>query len=64
MVSAASKPTVYTGVTPEGGTAEFNGMGIFGGSASGGSQVTITSYSSGSGMGGGMPGGGPGGWGW
>ena len=64
VVSAASKPTVYTGVTPEGGTTEFNGMGIFGGSASGGSQVTITSYSSGSGMGGGMPGGGPGGWGW
>ena len=64
VVSAASKPTVYTGVTPEGGTTEFNGMGIFGGTASGGSQVTITSYSSGSGMGGGMPGGGPGGWGW
>lgn len=64
VVSAASKPTVYTGVTPEDGTSEFNGMGVFGGSASGGSQVTITSYSSGSGMGGGMPGGGFGGWGW
>ena len=64
VVSAASKPTVLTGVTTNGGTSEFNGMGVFGGTASGGSQVTITSYSSGSGMGGGMPGGGPGGWGW
>ncbi|MCR5408167.1 MAG: carbohydrate-binding domain-containing protein [Bacteroidales bacterium] len=64
VVSAASKPTVFTGVTPEGGTTEFNGMGVFGGSANGGSQVTISSYSSGSGMGGGTPGGGFGGWGW
>ena len=63
VVSGASKPTVYTSVTPTGGTEEFNGMAVFGGSADGGSQVTITSYSNGGGMGGGMPGG-PGGWGW
>ena len=60
MVSGPSKPTVYTGVTTSGGTTEFDGMAVFGGTADGGSQVTITSYSSGSGMGGG-PGGGWGG---
>ena len=64
VVSAASKPTVYTSVTPSEGTEEFNGMAVFGGTASGGSQVTISTYSSGNGMGGGMPGGGPGGGGW
>ena len=60
VVSGPSKPTVYTGVTTSGGTTEFDGMAVFGGTADGGSQVTITSYSSGSGMGGG-PGGGWGG---
>jgi len=60
VVSGPSKPTVYTGVTPTGGTTEFDGMAVFGGSADGGSQVTITSYSSGGSMGGG-PGGGWGG---
>ena len=60
VVSGASKPTLESGVTPSGGTEEFNGMAVFGGSASGGSPVSLSSYSGGSGMGG--PGGGPGGW--
>ena len=62
VVSGPSKPTVYTGVTTSGGTTEFDGMAVFGGTADGGSQVTITSYSSGSGMGGGHGGGWGGRW--
>lgn len=57
VVSGSSKPTVKSGVTTSGGTSEFNGMAVFGGSASGGSSVSLSSYSSGSGMGGGMGGG-------
>ena len=60
VVSGASKPTLESGVTPSGGTEEFNGMAVFGGSASGGSSVSLSSYTSGSG--GGPGGGGPGGW--
>ena len=58
VVSAASKPSVTSGVTPSGGTQEFNGMAMFGGSASGGSAVSLSNYTSGGGQGGpGGPGG-------
>jgi len=70
VVSGASTPTLASGVTAS-GTAIFNGMGYYPASASGGSSVTLSSYSGGSsgggpgggGPGGGGPGGGgPGGW--
>ena len=51
VVSGASKPTLESGVTPSGGTEEFNGMAVFGGSASGGSSVSLSSYTSSSGGG-------------
>ena len=59
VVSGASEPAVLSGVTPSGGSSVFNEMGILGGSASGGSAVSLSSYSGGAGMGGGR---GPGGW--
>ena len=61
VVSYASTPSLASGVTPS-GTAIFNGMGYFPASVSGGSDVSLSSYSSGdSGMGGNPGGGGPGG---
>jgi len=60
VVSGASQPSVKSGVTPSGGTTVFNGMGVLSCSASGGSEVSLSTYSSGMGMGGGMPGGGMG----
>ena len=63
VVSGASQPSLYAGVTPAEGTAIWNGMGVTGGSASGGTSVSLSSYSGGNGMGpGGNPGGRPGGW--
>lgn len=57
VVSAASKPTVSSGVTTSGGTSAFNGMAVFDGSASGGSSISLSTYSGGSsGPGGGGPG--------
>lgn len=70
VVSGASTPTLKSGVTPS-GTAIFNNMGYYPASVSGGSSVSLSSYSggnSGGGPGGGGPGGGgpggggPGGW--
>ena len=66
VVSGASTPTLKSGVTVS-GTAIFNGMGYYPASASGGSSVSLSSYSGGnSGGPGGNPGGGgghgPGGW--
>jgi hypothetical protein len=64
VVSGASTPTLKSGVTAS-GTAIFNGMGYYPASASGGSSVSLSSYSggnSGGGPGGGPGGGGPGGW--
>ena len=55
VVSAASKPTVSSGVTVSGGTQAFNGMAVFDGSASNGTSVSLSTYS------GGNSGGGPGG---
>ena len=54
VVSAASTPSLKSGVSASGGTACFGGMGIVNGSVSGGSEVSLSSYSGGAGMGGGM----------
>ena len=64
VVSGASTPTLKSGVTAS-GTAIFNGMGYYPASVSGGSSVSLSSYSggnSGGGPGGGGHGPGPGGW--
>ena len=54
VVSGASQPSVKSGVTVTGGTSCFNGMGNTGGTISGGSTVTLSTYSGGnSGPGGG-----------
>ena len=70
VVSASSEPALTSGVSVSGGTTIFDGMGNVGGTISGGSTVSLSSYSGG-GMGGGPggnqpgggggPGGGPGG---
>ena len=67
VVSGASQPSLYADVSHSGGTSVFGGMGMMGGSASGGTSVSLSAYSGGQGMGGGMgpggnPGGRPGGW--
>ena len=46
IVSGNSKPTVKSGVTVSGGTQIFNGMGTLNASVSGGSSVTLETYSS------------------
>ncbi len=66
VVSGASTPTLKSGVTAS-GTAIFNGMGYYPASVSGGSSVSLSSYSGGNsgGPGGNQGGGGghgPGGW--
>lgn len=62
VVSGASQPTVQSGVTTSGGTSIWDGMGVLDCSVSGGSSVSLSSYSGGAGMGGGgNMGGGPGG---
>ncbi|MBR1886990.1 MAG: carbohydrate-binding domain-containing protein [Bacteroidales bacterium] len=62
VVSGASQPTVQSGVTTSGGTSIWDGMGVLDCSVSGGSSVSLGSYSGGGGMGGGgNQGGGPGG---
>lgn len=60
IVSGASQPTLYKGVTPS-GTAIFNGMGYYPAAYTGGSSVTLSTYSGGNSGGGGPGGGGPGG---
>ena len=67
VVSGTSTPTLNTGVTATGGTSYYEGMMIIDGSVSGGSSVSLSSYTGGNGGGfgpGGGPGGGgrPGGW--
>ena len=57
VVSGASQPTMKSGVTVSGGTSIFDGVGYTGATYSGGSNVTLSSYTGG---GGGFPGG-PGG---
>lgn len=46
VVSAASQPTIKSGVTVSSGTSIFNGMGYYDASVSGGSSVNLSSYSS------------------
>lgn len=60
VVSGASAPTLQSGVTVSDGTEIFGGMGNTGCTVSGGSNVSLSSYSGGNGMGGGgnRPGGG------
>ncbi len=54
VVSAATTPTLQSGVTVSGGTTLFGGMGNAGGTVSSGSNVSLSSYSGGQGgMGGG-----------
>ena len=60
VVSGASTPTLKSGVTAS-GTAIFDGVGYYPASASGGSSVTLSTYSGNSGGG---PGGGGGHGGW
>ncbi|MBQ7530178.1 MAG: carbohydrate-binding domain-containing protein [Paludibacteraceae bacterium] len=55
VVSGASTPTLKSGVTAS-GTSIFDGVGYYPATVSGGSSVTLSSYS------GGNSGGGPGGW--
>ncbi|MBQ6966070.1 MAG: carbohydrate-binding domain-containing protein [Bacteroidaceae bacterium] len=54
VVSTAGTPSLKSGVTSSGGTTIFNGMGTVNGTVSGGTSVSLSSYSSG---GGGQPGG-------
>ena len=56
VVSGSSEPALLSGVSVNGGTSAFNGMAAFDASVSGGSSVSLSAYSGGSGMGG--PGGG------
>ncbi|MBP5338283.1 MAG: carbohydrate-binding domain-containing protein [Prevotella sp.] len=60
VVSGASQPVLQSGVSTSGGTSCFGGIAISGVTVSGGSSVSLSSYTGGGGMGG--PGGGPGGW--
>lgn len=66
VVSGASAPVLMTGVNATDGTAIMEGMIITDASVSGGSQVSLSSYTGGNGggfgPGGGGPGGRPGGW--
>ena len=61
VVSGASQPTLKSGVTVSGGTSIFDGVAYTGASFTGGSNVTLSSYTGGGGFPGGWPGGGPGG---
>lgn len=58
VVSGSSSPTLASGVSVSGGTSYLNGMMNIGGSVSGGTNVSLSSYSGGNGGG---PGGGGGG---
>ncbi len=60
VVSGASTPTLTSGVSAS-GTTIFNGMGYYPASVSGGSSVTLSSYSGGNSGGGPGGGGNPGG---
>ena len=56
VVSGASQPVLTSGVSVSGGTSYFGGMGNEGGAVSGGTSVSLSSYTGGGG--GNMPGGG------
>ncbi|UKK60315.1 carbohydrate-binding domain-containing protein [Prevotella communis] len=57
VVSGASQPTLLSGVSVSDGTSYFGGLGIYGGTVSGGTNISLSSYSGGNGMNSG-----PGGW--
>ena len=57
VVSGTSQPSLLSDVNISGGTAYFGGVGVVGGTVSGGSSVSLSSYTGGNSMGGG-----PGGW--
>ena len=63
VVSTSGTTSLKSGVTVSGGTTYFGGVGNIGGTVSGGSSVSLSSYSASSGGGGGgnPGGGGPGG---
>ena len=62
VVSGASQPTLKSGVTVSSGTSIFDGVGYTDATVTGGSSVSLSSYTGGGGgPGGGGPGGGPGG---
>lgn len=61
VVSGASQPSLQSGVTTSGGTAVWDGMGVLDCTAGGGTSVSLSSYSGGTGMGGGGNHGGGGG---
>ena len=61
VVSGASQPSLKSGVTVSGGTSIFDGVAYTGATFTGGSNVSLSSYTGG---GGGPGGGGPGGPGW
>ena len=69
VVSTAGTTTLKSGITVSGGTKLWDGYGYIDASVSGGSSVTLSSYTGssggpgGGGGGGGQPGGGGGGWG-
>ena len=59
VVSTSGTPTLMSGITVSGGTKLWDGYGYIDATVSGGSSVTLSSYSGGSGGGGGnQPGGG------
>ena len=49
IVSGSEQPSVKSGVSTEGGTSRFNGMFLEGATISGGTNVTLSSYSGGGG---------------
>lgn len=51
IVSGSEQPTVKSGVSTEGGTSRLNGMLLDGATVSGGSSVSLSSYSGGGGWG-------------
>lgn len=60
VVSAASTPTLNSGVTVSSGTSIFDGAAYAGATVSGGSSVSLSSYTGGNSGGGNQPGGGDG----
>ncbi len=62
VVSGSSQPTLQSGVSVSGGTSYFGGIGIADGTASGGSTVSLSSYTGGTSMGGNQRGGNFNGW--
>jgi hypothetical protein len=62
VLSGASQPSLKSGITVNDGNSIFDGMGYTDASVSGGSTVSLSSYSGGGGFGPGGGGGFPGGW--